>query len=76
VGGCAWSLFSRGSGLARTLGLVGVLAIASQLVEGFSLDTFALPQIWIINGLITVAFVNQLIDSPNPGDKNAPKEAE
>jgi len=76
VGGCAWSLFSRGSGLARTLGLVGVLAISSQLVEGFSLDTFALPQIWIINGLITVAFVHLLIDSPNPGDKNAPKGAE
>ncbi len=64
IGGCAWSLFARGDGMARTLGLVGILAIAAQVVEGFSLDTFALPQIWIVNGLITVAYVHSLHWSP------------
>ncbi|MGA9192005.1 MAG: O-antigen ligase family protein [Anaerolineales bacterium] len=61
MAGCAWSLFARGDGLARTLGLVGVLAMAAQLVEGFSLDTFALPQIWLVNGLITTAYVHLLV---------------
>jgi len=60
MAGCAWSLFARGDGLSRTLGLVGALAITAQLVEGFSLDTFALPQNWIVNGLITVAYVHLL----------------
>ena len=60
IGACAWSLFARGSGMARTIGLVGLLAVSAQVVEGFSLDTFALPQIWIINGIITVAFVHML----------------
>ena len=64
VAGCAWSLFSRGDGLARTLGLVGILAISAQLVEGFSLDTFALPQIWMVNGLITVAYIHLLEHAP------------
>lgn len=53
---CAWSLYSRGSGMARTIGLVGLLALAAQLFEGFSLDSYALPQVWVVNGLLTVAY--------------------
>ncbi len=62
--GCAWSLYSRGSGVARTMGLVGLLALAAQLIEGFSLDSYALPQVWVINGLITVAYA-RLRPSPS-----------
>jgi O-antigen ligase len=54
--GAAWSLFTEGEGAARSLGLMGLLALTAQLVEGFSLDTFTLPQIWIINGLITIGY--------------------
>ena len=36
--------------------MAGLLALVAQLVEGFSLDTFALPQLWILVGLLTAAF--------------------
>jgi O-antigen ligase len=35
--------------LATTL----VISLIMQLVEGFSLDSFALPQIWLLNGIAT-----------------------
>ena len=41
--------------LFRALGLAGVLSLASIVIEGFSLDTFGLPYIWIILGLISAA---------------------
>jgi O-antigen ligase len=39
----------------RVLGLAALLSLVAQSVEGFSLDTFALPQLWIILGLMTAA---------------------
>lgn len=70
IGGSAWGLFSRGSGFARTLGLAGLLAVVAQLVEGFSLDTFALPQVWLANGIISIAFVHLLAGA---GSLNKPQ---
>ena len=49
----AWSLMKKGKDLSAVLGLAGLLAILAQVFEGFSLDTFALPHLWIMLGLLT-----------------------
>ena len=49
------ALWRGGEGIDRLIGLAGALAAISQLVEGFSLDTYALPQLWILFGLVTAA---------------------
>jgi O-antigen ligase len=51
----AWSLMKKGKSLFPLLGVAGLLAILAQVFEGFSLDTFALPQLWIMLGLVTAA---------------------
>lgn len=48
-----WEIASGRRGLVRTVALGALLSLTSQLIEGFSLDTFALPQIWIVNGMLT-----------------------
>lgn len=52
VGASAARLFRRTGVLANTLGLAGLLALLAMAIEGFSLDTFALPQLWITLGLV------------------------
>jgi hypothetical protein len=48
--------FNRGKqGVASVLGLAAILAMVALIFEGFSLDTFALPQLWIILGLLTAS---------------------
>jgi hypothetical protein len=37
----------------RFLGVSGLLALPGLILEGFSLDTFALPQAWVMLGLVT-----------------------
>ncbi|HMK07695.1 MAG TPA: O-antigen ligase family protein, partial [Anaerolineales bacterium] len=49
------ALWRRGAGFSRVLGLAGLIAFVAQLIEGFSLDTFALPQLWLVFGLSTAA---------------------
>jgi hypothetical protein len=49
----------------RVIGAAGGLALIAQIFEGFSLDTFALPQLWIITGLVTAA--STLIDPVETG---------
>lgn len=47
-------LFNRNKkGLPAVLGLATCLAVIALIFEGFSLDTFALPQLWILLGLLT-----------------------
>ena len=36
----------------KMLGMMGILFFLSQIVEGFSIDTFALPYLWVASGLI------------------------
>lgn len=45
------------SGLYAALGLAGGMALVAQIFEGLSLDTFALPQLWIMLGLITAGLM-------------------
>jgi len=46
---------ARQTGTTGWLGLAGLLTLAGQFIEGFSLDSFALPQVWIMNGLVAAA---------------------
>lgn len=39
----------------RTLGWMGAFAILAFLAEGFSIDSFALPYLWVAMGLLTAA---------------------
>lgn len=47
-------LKSRDS-LLRMVGQAGVLALLALLIEGFSIDSFALPYYWVSFGLLTAA---------------------
>jgi hypothetical protein len=42
----------RRSGYARWIGIMVLLSGVAQLVEGMSLDSYALPQLWLVNGLL------------------------
>jgi O-antigen ligase len=48
-------LRTRKLDLARMVGLAGSFALIGLLVEGFSLDTFALPYFWVTFGIVTAA---------------------
>jgi O-Antigen ligase len=39
--------------LLKTVGLAGLLALIVFLVEGFSIDSFAMPYLWVSAGLLT-----------------------
>ena len=58
-------LRGRGDGFERFLGLASMMVILTQLVEGFSMDTFALPQLWLIFGLATAALWRSKAMSPD-----------
>ncbi len=38
----------------RYLGIIGKLALIALLIEGFSIDSFALPYYWVILGLVSI----------------------
>jgi len=44
------------SPLAQAVGLTGQITIIGLIVEGFSLDTFALPYYWMTLGLVVAVF--------------------
>jgi O-antigen ligase len=39
----------------RTIALAGQIVLLAYLVEGFSLDSFALPYLWVSLGILTAA---------------------
>jgi O-antigen ligase len=53
----------RREGLRAAIGVAGGMALLVQIFEGLSLDTFALPQLWVMLGLLTAAYS---FDSRNP----------
>lgn len=57
-------------GLSGWIGIAGILSLGSQVVEGLSLDTFALPQIWIMNGLLTAMI--SIVATPEVADPEEP----
>jgi O-antigen ligase len=51
--------------MLRSIGLAGMLALIALLVEGFSIDSFALPYIWVIMGIVSAASSVRLLE-PSP----------
>lgn len=51
----AW-LRRYGGQLSASIGLAGQFVLVAFLVEGFSVDTFALPYYWVSLGLVAAAF--------------------
>jgi O-antigen ligase len=49
------SLLRRIAPIQRMIGLAGLLSLVALIFEGFSLDTFALPHLWVMLGLVTAA---------------------
>jgi hypothetical protein len=48
---------SKRSGLFAAVGVGAGLGLTALVFEGFSLDTFALPQIWVVLGLLTAVMM-------------------
>jgi O-antigen ligase len=53
IGIASGFLWRKGNGSSRILGLAGLLGIITFIVEGFSLDSYALPHSWVLFGLVT-----------------------
>jgi hypothetical protein len=51
----AWQLMTHSDKLYTSLGLAGIFGLVAILVEGFSLDTFGLPYMWVLLGLVSAA---------------------
>jgi O-antigen ligase len=64
----ARSLFKRNGRMQGAIGLAGILALFAQIIEGFSLDSFALPQLWIMLGFVAAVLAF-------PRSKSSPVEA-
>jgi hypothetical protein len=41
--------------LVRTIGFAGLFMLVGFLVDGFNVDSFALPYVWILTGLVTAS---------------------
>jgi O-antigen ligase len=48
---------SKRSGLFAAVGVGAGLGLTALVFEGFSLDTFALPQLWVVLGLLTAVMM-------------------
>jgi O-antigen ligase len=62
LAGCVYYLFAQASVEGQFWGFAGALGLVAFLVAAFSYDSFALPNMWVVFGLITAAarvFANQ-----------------
>jgi O-antigen ligase len=50
----------------QAVGTAGALYLVVLVFEGFSLDTFALPQLWLIPGLLTAASAASRLGTSGP----------
>jgi O-antigen ligase len=57
------ALWRHKTGLFATLGLAGSLGAITFFVEAFSLDSYALPQTWILFGLVTAGLQTANLDN-------------
>jgi O-antigen ligase len=62
----AFLAWKQGKGVEEMLGLAGVIAFVTQLVEGFSIDSYALPQSWIMLGIVTAGISRVLLRKREP----------
>ena len=54
-----------GKGLLNSVGLFGQLFMVALLVEGFSVDTFGLPFLWVLLGVIAAVQHIIYVDKSN-----------
>jgi hypothetical protein len=50
-----WLCWRSQDHMIQTVGLMGLFALSAFLVEGFSIDSFALPYLWFAAGLLVAA---------------------
>jgi hypothetical protein len=55
----AIGLARSSKGIPGWIAIAGILSLGAQWVEGLSLDTFALPQGWLMNGLLTALILSE-----------------
>ncbi len=66
-------LLSHREPLARHAGLAGVAGGIAFFLEGFSLDSFALPAVWILFGMVTGALHAYLPEAVQAPEKAVPE---
>lgn len=44
------------SRLLKTVGMAGIMVIIGLTIEGFSIDSFAMPYLWVSTGILSAAF--------------------
>ncbi len=49
------NLYSQHGRLYKMVGMTGILVLIGFLIEGFSVDSFALPYLWFSAGMVTAA---------------------
>jgi len=59
IGIASGFLWRKESGYSKLIGLAALVSIITVVVEGFSLDTYALPHNWILFGLVTAGIVSE-----------------
>lgn len=62
------------SGLSRMVGLAGEFVLVALLIEGFSIDTFALPYYWFSLGLLTAAC--EVARRSDPGEQHCSNQGQ
>ena len=55
LGIAAVRLVRKREGVVRAIGLAALFTLLAQITEGFSMDTFGLPHLWLTLGLLTAA---------------------
>ncbi len=64
-------LFTQSKQLFKAVGLMGILVFIGFLVEGFSVDSFALPYLWFSTGMVTAASSVLIIQAVSPLDNES-----
>ncbi|MDX1437650.1 MAG: hypothetical protein R3335_12605, partial [Anaerolineales bacterium] len=72
----AKALAFRQARLLKTIALAGLLVLIAYLIEGFSIDSFAMPYLWVSMGLLTAAVSIEVGEEktepdPDPMDRNS-----
>ncbi|MBN2047885.1 MAG: O-antigen ligase family protein [Anaerolineaceae bacterium] len=67
----AKKLVTKSSSMLRFIGLGGMFTLFALVMEGFSVDSFALPYLWFTLGLVNSAYHQSLPASESQRDESA-----
>jgi O-antigen ligase len=62
-------LLKNENSLMRTIGWAGIFMLVAMILDGFSVDSFALPYIWATTGLVTAASTLAFTSSVKSGSR-------